>query len=273
MKLFKNNFFQKTILFKKNFCSKHVDSKDNEFFKKINDWWNTEGSVRTLHSYNDIRIKFIKQECLKEGIIDNDYSTNPLKNYNSIDIGCGGGLLCESLARLGAKVTGIDSNINSYDVAKGHLELYKGSEYSFMKERLNYYNGSVDNFLNDFKDKQFELATAMEVIEHVNNPQYFLADISKLIKPGGFLFLSTINRNMLSYTIAILLAQEILGIIPKGTHQWEKLITLEEMTQYLNATGFTLRNVNGVFYNPLTENMSLINDTSVNYILVAKKNL
>jgi ubiquinone biosynthesis O-methyltransferase len=272
MKLFTKLTHYVCSPFKRNFCSKYVDSKDNEFFKKVNDWWSTDGSVRTLHSYNDIRIKFIKQEFIKEGLIDNQLEAHPFQNYNFIDIGCGGGLLCESLARLGGNVTGMDSNINSYEVAKGHLDLYRGNEAKYMKEKITYYNGSVDNYINDNPDKQFEVATAMEVIEHVNSPKDFLADISRLIKPGGFLFLSTINKNLLSYTVAILLAQETLGVIPKGTHEWEKFITVEEMTQYLNEAGFSLRNINGVFFNPLTENMSLINDTSINYILIAKKN-
>jgi ubiquinone biosynthesis O-methyltransferase len=267
----KSNQFLKRNLSK--YFSKHVDTKDNEFFRKVTDWWDNDGSVRTLHSYNDIRIKFLKKELSKEGLIDNEQTPYPFKNINFIDIGCGGGILCESIARLGGKVTGIDSSTTSYEIAKGHLELYKGKEYQYMTDKITYYNGSVDTYLQDNPEKQFEIATAMEVIEHVNSPKDFLVDINKLIKPGGFLFLSTINKNMLSYTVAYLLAQEILNIIPRGTHEWEKFITPEDMNKFLEEAGFTLHHMSGLFFNPITENMSLINDTSINYILIAKKNL
>jgi ubiquinone biosynthesis O-methyltransferase len=256
----------------KNF-SIHVNQKDDLFFKNINDWWNPTGGMRTLHSYNELRIKYIKEQMFNLGLIENEKSYLPFDKYNFLDIGCGGGLLCESLARLGGKVTGIDSNSNSYDIANSHLHKYKGNEGIFMKERIAYFNGSTDDYMKENKDSCFDIITAMEVIEHVNKPSLFLKDINSLLKPGGYVFISTINRNLISYITTIKLAEDLTGIIPKGTHEWEKFITVDEMNDMLNGNGFTMKDVQGVYYNILTENMGLISNTSINYILVAKKNI
>lgn len=155
------------------------------------------------------------------------------------------------------------------------------------RSKISYFNGSVDNYINKLLSNQtkeltaaerieklekYDFITAMEVIEHVNDPLEFLKEINSLLKKNGILFLSTINRNNLSYLTAITLAENLLGIIPKGTHEWEKFITVEEMQDYLNESGFRLVDIKGCFYNPLTSNMSLVNDTSVNYILMAVKN-
>jgi ubiquinone biosynthesis O-methyltransferase len=256
----------------KNF-SIHVDPKDDQFFKKISDWWNPTGGMRTLHSYNELRIKYIKSQMRNLGLIENEKSYLPFTKYSFLDIGCGGGLLCESLARLGGKVTGIDSNINSYEIASNHLNKYKGKESQFMKEHLSYFNGSTDDYKKEHKDSNFDIVTAMEVIEHVNSPSLFLKDINELVKPGGYLFLSTINKNLLSYILAIKLGEDLTGIIPKGTHEWEKFITIDDMNDMLNSNGFTLKDVEGVYYNPVTENMGFTSNTSINYILVAKKHI
>lgn len=250
----------------------HVDKKDDLFFKKINDWWNPTGGMRTLHSYNELRIKYIKQNMQNLGLIDDDHYL-PFTKYKFLDIGCGGGLLCESLARLGGKVTGIDSNSKSYEIANSHLDKYKGKEALFMKDRLTYFNGSTDDYITLGKDKDFDIITAMEVIEHVNSPSLFLKDIYSLLKPGGYLFISTINKNLLSYMITIKIAEDLTGIIPKGTHEWEKFITVEDMEQLLGENEFTMMDVQGVYYNVLTENMGFISNTSLNYILVSKKNI
>jgi ubiquinone biosynthesis O-methyltransferase len=208
---------------------------------------------------------------LNLGLIESQKSYQPFKKYSFLDIGCGGGLLCESLARLGGKVTGIDSNINSYEIAQGHLNKYKPKELSLLN--LTYYNGSTDDYIGENKESTFDIITAMEVIEHVNSPSLFLRDINTLLKPGGYAFISTINRNLLSYITTIKVAEDIIGIIPKGTHEWDKYVTVEEMEDILITNGFTMKDVKGVYYNLLTENMGLIDNTSINYILVAKKNI
>lgn len=119
--------------------------------------------------------------------------------------------------------------------------------------------------------QQFDIVSAMEVIEHVNNPSYFIEDIASLVKPNGYLLLSTINKNQLSYLCMILAAEKIFGMIPEGTHDWSKFLTPEELTNILQQNKFKIKNISGVFYNPITTEMSLINDTSLNYILIAKK--
>jgi ubiquinone biosynthesis O-methyltransferase len=150
--------------------------------------------------------------------------------------------------------------------------------------KVSYFRGSTDTYINHLinsnlkieekksnNTEKFDMITAMEVIEHVNNPNVFLKEINSLMKKNGILFMSTINKNLFSYLTTITIGENILGIIPKGTHDWEKYITLEQMENYLNESGFKLIDVKGCFYNILTEKMSLINNTSVNYILTAIK--
>lgn len=285
LKLRKSNFH--TAPFN---TSAHVDEKDDKFFEKIKDWWDPNGSMYSLHYYNDLRIKYLKRELSNEGVISKGINANseiknalPFEELKFVDVGCGGGLFCESLARLGAKVVGIDSNANSYNIATGHLESYQGGEAKFMKGRLTYFHGSADTYKtsleltvdtnNDHKitHGKVDVVTAMEVIEHVNSPGDFISDLVELIKPGGYIVMSTVNKTYLSYITAILLAEKITGIVPNGTHDWNKFIPPDELAALLKHYGCSIRNISGVSYNPLNSNMNLINDTSVNYILLARK--
>lgn len=268
--------------------SLHVDHEDDAFFNKIKDWWDPNGSMYTLHYFNDLRIKYIRDELSREGVIPAkekyiEHYSQPFLGLNFLDIGCGAGLLCESLGRLGANVLGIDSNSNSYEIARGHLGQYQGREAEFMSSKIKYFLGSIDNYKmemsrKDDKDEnskqiiqQFDVVTAMEVIEHVNSPKLFIDDISNFVKPGGHLIISTINKTQLSYLTAILLGEKLTGIIPDGTHDWNKFISPEEIILMLNQARLEVRNISGVSYNPLTSIMNLTTNTKVNYILTAKK--
>jgi ubiquinone biosynthesis O-methyltransferase len=259
--------------------SLHVDHEDDKFFNRIKDWWDPNGSMYTLHYYNDLRIKYIRRELNREGVIfakgkNIEHEAKPFSGLKFLDIGCGAGLLCESLGRLGANVVGIDSNSNSYEIASGHLEQYEGKEADYMRSKIKYFLGSIDNYKmekSEDKIEQFDVVTAMEVIEHVNSPKLFIEDMSYFVKPGGYLIISTINKTQLSYLTAILLGEKLTGVIPEGTHDWNKFIPPEELMLILNQTGYEVRNISGVSYNPLTSVMNLTTNTQVNYILIAKK--
>ena len=275
----------------------HVDKKDDVFFKQIKDWWDPDGSMKTLHYYNDLRIKYILEKFNKQGLTglnfpqkekENDVLLNtentlaqklPFNKLKFLDIGCGGGLFCESIARLGGNIVGIDSNENSYNIAATHLETYEGNEYKNLKNKITYFHGSVDNYklalINNPEKKrhpkQFDVVTAFEVIEHVNSPRIFIEDLSPLVKDGGYLLLSTINKTNISYLTTILLAERLLGIIPNGTHVWNKFLSHEELSKILKANGYLINNISGVSYNPLTHYMGLSSLLSINYILIAQK--
>jgi ubiquinone biosynthesis O-methyltransferase len=254
----------------------HVDQKDDSFFQSIKDWWNVNGTMRTLHSYNDLRIRYLKKHLNKEGLLRSPHPSQPFYNIEFLDVGCGGGILCESLARLGGQVIGIDSNINSYNIASTHLNNYEGEELKYMRSKLKYYHGSSDNFIEDSKNStkylnKFDVVTAMEVIEHVNCPRLFVRDLSTLNKEGGHIFLSTINKTNLSYYGMIVGGEKLFRIVPEGTHDWNKFIKPEEIVNILKEYGYCLKDLTGVSYNPLTGNMDFSKDMSMNYILLAKK--
>ena len=263
------------------FSSIHVDQKDDTFFKSIKDWWDVNGTMQTLHSYNDLRIKYLKQHLNKEGLLysklDNKSNNSlPFNSIKMLDVGCGGGILCESLARLGAQVVGIDSNSNSFKIASSHLNNYEGEESKYMTSKINYYNGSSDNYIEETKNsdkliKQFHVVCAMEVIEHVKCPRMFVKDLSNLNKDGGYLFISTINKTTFSYYGMIITAENLLKIVPEGTHDWNKFIKPDHLVTILKENGYCLKDLTGVSYNPLTGNMNFTTDLSMNYILLARK--
>lgn len=255
----------------KSFTSAYFNEKDDLHFKKIKDWWNPEGSMFTLHYFNDLRIKYMTESLKKELGKDIVKTHLPFDQFSFIDVGSGGGLLCESIARLGGNVIGIDTNSNSNDISTRHLDMYEGEEKKILKDRVSYFLGSVDDFKKENSAKSVDVLTAMEVIEHVNSPDMFLKDLSTLIKPGGFLFLSTINKTQWSYITTILLAEKLLGIIPNETHDWNKYITPTDLSKMLRDNGFAIRDISGVTYNPLTSNMSLTKSLEVNYIVMARK--
>jgi len=281
----KNKKCLKNFCMVKNFSSVHVDRNDDTFFKSIKDWWDVNGTMRTLHEYNDVRIKYLKNQLTQEftgALFENKISNQgvgnsmPFKKLNMLDVGCGGGILCESLARLGADIIGIDSNANSFNIASAHLNNYEGDELKYMQGKLKYYNGSTDNYIEDARKsdrhiKQFDVVLAMEVIEHVNSPELFAKDLSTLTKDGGYLFISTINKTNISYYGMIVAGEKLFGIVPEGTHDWNKFIKPEKLIQILKENGYCLKNLSGVSYNPITGHMDLSSDLSMNYILFAKK--
>ena len=232
-----------------------IDKKEIEKFSKLaKDWWNPNGKFKPLHLFNPTRIKFIKEKLSSHFGLDPE-SPQPLKNINILDIGCGGGLLCEPLKRLGATITGIDASKNNIEIAKLHAKE--------MGLNINYIFGATENLKFE---KKFDVILNMEIVEHVSDVNMFIESCSKLIKKNGIMFVATINKNLKSYLFAILGAEYILRWLPIGTHDWNKFLSPKELEEISNKKGFNKDQTIGVNFNLLFNKWSTSNDASVNYI-------
>ena len=238
-----------------------VDKTEIEKFSKLaSDWWNPDGKFKPLHLFNPTRIKFIKEKLISYFKL-NPKNHEPLKNINILDIGCGGGLLCEPLSRLGADVTGIDASKDNIEVAKLHSKE--------MDLDIKYIQNSPENLKIK---KKFDVILNMEVVEHVLNVDLFMQNCSTLIKKKGIMFVATINKNLKSYLFAIVGAEYILRWLPIGTHNWDKFLTPDELKIIASKKKFVLDEVVGMKFNPLSKKWAASNDTSVNYISTFLKN-
>ena len=238
-----------------------VDKKEVEKFSRLaSDWWNPHGKFKPLHIFNPVRIKFIKEKLVSYFQLDSK-DEQPLENIKILDIGCGGGLLCEPLKRLGAEVTGIDVSRNNIKSAKLHAKE--------MDLNINYINCSPESL--KFKNK-FDVILNMEVVEHVLNVDLFIQNCSSLIKKNGIMFVATINKNLKSYLFAILGAEYILRWLPIGTHDWSKFLTPQELKIITNKNNFSTNEIIGMKFNLLSKKWQKSADTSVNYISTFLKN-
>lgn len=238
-----------------------VDKKEIEKFSQMAaDWWNPNGKFKPLHLFNPVRIKFIKEKLISHFKL-NANQEKPLKGLKILDIGCGGGLLCEPLSRLGAMMTGIDASKNNIEVAKLHSQE--------MNLNISYINCSPENL--QFKDK-FDVVLNMEVVEHVLNVDLFIQNCAKLIKKKGIMFIATINKNLKSYIFAILGAEYVLRWLPIGTHDWDKFLTPNDLNQIALKNTFVNDGIVGVKFNLFSNQWYQTADTSVNYISTYLKN-
>ena len=238
-----------------------VDKIEVEKFSKLaSDWWNPNGKFKPLHLFNPTRIKFIKEKLVDYFGL-NPKAQEPLKKINILDIGCGGGLLCEPLKRLGATVTGIDASKNNIKVAKFHAKE--------MNLNINYIKCSPENL--KFKNK-FNVILNMEVVEHVSDVNLFIENCSKLIKKNGIMFIATINKNLKSYIFAILGAEYILKWLPIGTHDWNKFLTPQNLDNITKKNNFLTDETIGIKFNPVSRKWTKSKDDSVNYISTFLKN-
>ena len=232
-----------------------INKKEIEKFSKIaEEWWNPEGKFKPLHKFNPIRISYIKENIIKTFHLE--LTKTPLKNINILDIGCGGGLLSEPMCRLGAEVTGIDASDKNINVAKIH------SKKNNLK--INYICSSPEKL--NVKNK-FDVILNMEIVEHVEDVNFFLKSCSNLLKKDGIMFVATLNRTLKSYLLAIIGAEYILKWLPIGTHEWEKFLKPEELISELKKNNLRLDRLDGMKFNILTDKWSVSNDKSVNYIM------
>ena len=237
-----------------------INKKEIEKFSNMaSEWWNPNGKFKPLHNFNPIRIKYIKDHIIKNFKLNQ--TDQPLKKINILDIGCGGGLLTEPMNRLGANVVGIDASSKNIDIAKFHAKKNK--------LKINYICASPETL----KIKQkFDVILNMEIIEHVDDVNYFLKKSSSLLKKNGLMFVATINKTLKSYLFAIVGAEYILKWLPIGTHDWQKFLPPVDLTKMCKKNNLRLEKLDGVNFNLLTNKWNLTSDVSVNYITKFKKN-
>ena len=233
--------------------SKNFKSTSNEtsiLFDKLSDeWWDENGCFKALHSFNLIRLEFL---------IKNNLSKS-LNGLRILDIGCGGGILCEPLSRLGAEVTGIDTNEKAIKVAKEHARI--------KNLKINYINAE----LSQVEKCSFDIITCMEVLEHVEDINQIISISNDILKKNGVFFGSTINKTLTSYLLAILFAENVLQIVPKGTHEWKKFLKPNFVKKKFLENGFNDFQIQGVNYNPFKNRWSFSERTFINYMFFANK--
>jgi 2-polyprenyl-6-hydroxyphenyl methylase/3-demethylubiquinone-9 3-methyltransferase len=237
-----------------------INKKEIEKFSNMaSEWWNPNGKFKPLHNFNPIRIKYIKDNIIKNFKLNQ--TDQPLKKINILDIGCGGGLLTEPMTRLGANVVGIDASSKNIDIAKFHAKKNN--------LKINYVCASPETL----KIKQkFDVILNMEIIEHVDDVNFFIKKSSSLLKKNGLMIIATINKTLKSYLFAIVGAEYILKWLPIGTHDWQKFLPPPDLTEMCKKNNLILEKLDGVNFNLLTNKWNLTSDVSVNYITKFKKN-
>ncbi len=236
-----------------------VDVAEVEKFDRLaEDWWNPSGRMKPLHRLNPVRLSYIREKALERFGRD-PRSLAPFAGLSLLDIGCGGGLLSEPLARLGFAVTGIDPAGNNVDVARAHADA-SGVAVTYRRDTAETLAG---------EGAAFDVVLAMEVVEHVPDAPSFLATAAGLVKPGGLFVGATINRTKRAFALAIVGAEFVLRWLPVGTHDWEKFVTPDEFEAGLAAGGLEVVDRQGVVFNPFADRWSLSRDMAVNYMLAA----
>ena len=237
-----------------------INKKEIDKFSKLADeWWDPEGKFKPLHNFNPVRLKYIKDTITKK--FGNKSEKLPLKDIKILDIGCGGGLLSEPLSRLGATVTGIDASDRNIKIAKMHLEKSKLD--------IDYYCSSPDKFV---AREKFDVVLNMEIVEHVNNVDFFLFKSSELLKKNGLMFIATLNKTLKSYIFAIIGAEYILKWLPIGTHDWNKFLKPRDLINICKNNSLNLNNLIGVTFDILKNEWIVSEDSSVNYLAQFFKN-
>jgi 2-polyprenyl-6-hydroxyphenyl methylase/3-demethylubiquinone-9 3-methyltransferase len=239
-----------------------IDPEEIEKFSKMaDDWWNVEGKFKPLHQFNPVRLNYFRRKICD--YFNNDQkSLSPFKNLTVIDIGCGGGLISEPFARLGADVTAIDALEKNIKIASLH------AEKSGLK--INYLCSSIEEIAD--KEQQFDVVLALEIIEHVADVQHFISCCAKLVKKDGLLFVSTINRTASSLALAKITAEYILRWLPINTHQWKKFLKPSEVNFYAQNNHLEIVEIKGFFYNLFKRIWQESENINVNYSILFKKN-
>ena len=237
-----------------------INKKEIEKFSRMaEEWWNPSGKFKPLHKFNPIRIAYIRDNIIKTLKLKD--KNKPLEKIKILDIGCGGGLLSEPMCRMGAQVTGIDASEKNINIAKLHAK----------KDNLDikYYCASPENFkIND----KFDVILNMEIVEHVQDVNFFLQSCSKLLKSHGIMFVATLNKTLKSFIFAIVGAEYILKWLPIGTHEWDKFVKPNDLVNILKKNNLKLDRLDGMQFNLITDEWKLSSDKSINYIAKFVKN-
>lgn len=212
-------------------------------------WWDPDGEMRPLHDLNPVRLAYVERD-------------GSLRGSEVLDVGCGGGLLSEAMARRGARVTGLDLAAEVLEVARAHAR-NAGIEVSYQLE-------SAEDHAR-LRAGQYDIVTCMEMLEHVPDPAVIVAACAALTRPGGTLVVSTISRNLRSYALAVVAAEYVLGLLPKGTHDYAKFLSPAEVATFARRSGLAPAAITGMTYNPFTKTFRLVEDTSVNYLMAFRR--
>ena len=237
-----------------------INKKEIEKFSRIaEEWWNPNGKFKPLHNFNPIRIKYIKDNIVSDFNIKT--SIKPFKNIRILDIGCGGGLLSEPMSRLGASVVGIDASEKNIQVAKLHAKKNK--------LKIDYKVASPEKLKTKVK---FDVILNMEIVEHVEDINFFIKESSKLLRKDGIMFIATLNKTLKSYAFAIIGAEYILKWLPIGTHDWEKFVKPNDLINISKQSNLIFKKLDGMNFSILDNSWKVSDDTSVNYIAKFIKN-
>ena len=232
-----------------------------KFTAMADEWWDPKGKFRPLHKFNPVRLGFIRAQIEAHFGLQTG-KKRPFEGLTGLDIGCGGGLVSEPMARLGLSMTSVDASEANIKTAMTHAKA-GGLDIDFRA-------GTAEALL-EAGEEPFDVVLNLEVVEHVANPDVFLANCAKLLKPGGIMFLATLNRTPKAFALAIVGAEYVLGWLPRGTHEFDKFLKPGELEAPLTAAGLTCEPPQGVSFNPLTDSWRLSKDTGVNYMMVAKR--
>ena len=238
-----------------------IDHDEVERFSALAaEWWNPNGKFRPLHKFNPVRLAYVRDQVAAHFGRD-PHAAKPFDGLRILDIGCGGGLLCEPMARLGANVVGVDASETNVEVARLHAE----------QSRVKIdYRASTAEALAD-AGETFDVILNMEVVEHVADVDFFVAKCAQMVKPGGLMFVATINRTLKALGLAIFGAEYVLRWLPRGTHQYGKLVRPEELERALAEAGMSVIDRTGVTYSPLADRWQRSDDMDVNYMVLAEK--
>jgi len=237
--------------------SPSIDPGELEKFRALaEEWWDPDGKFRPLHKFNPVRLEYIRDRACAHFQRDTS-SLTPLSGLTVLDVGCGGGLLCEPLARLGAAVTGIDAVSRNIEIARVHAETSAIS--------IDYRTATVEELADE--DRRYDIVLNMEVVEHVADVDAFLGACGAAVSDGGLMFFATLNRTAKAFALAIVGGEYILRWLPRGTHDWRKFVRPSELTRALTGAGIEVADLTGVTYSPLTDQWSLNRrDLDVNYM-------
>lgn len=238
-----------------------IDTAEVDRFSRMAaEWWDPKGKFKPLHKFNPVRLAYIRDR-VAERFGRDPHSSRPFDGLRFLDIGCGGGLLCEPMARLGATVVGADASETNIEVAKLHAAQSGVS--------IDYRATTAEDLAD--AGEQFDVILNMEVVEHVADVPLYMSKCAQMVKPGGIMFVATINRTLKALGLAIVGAEYVLRWLPRGTHQYERLVRPDELERALAESGMTITDRTGVSYNPLADRWQKSRDLDVNYMVLAQK--